>query len=153
MAVTVEVKGLKQLQFALGELTPDIALAVRQQINAGALAIERTVLKSIRAVSPGTHYKRKGQPMVRSVAGDAPNVMDGNLRKLIKVTTSKGLITKGYFATIHSGAMYSQFLEKGTSKMRARPFMKPAFDKHKDQIAKRIAKAVNGAIPKTKGKK
>lgn len=151
--VHFSIDGIDQVQSTFNGLTMDIALSVKKQINLGALRIQKDAVKSVKAVSPGESYTRKGKPMVRSVPGSAPNIMDGNLWKNIVVTTGTGIISKQYFALVRSRMKYSSWLENGTMKMKARPFMKPAFNKHKAKIMKRIVQAVNGTLPKTKKRK
>lgn len=43
---------------------------------------------------------------------------------------------------------YGKFIERGTSKMAARPFLRPALDENKDAIRQEIAKAMKEAISK-----
>lgn len=50
----------------------------------------------------------------------------------------------GFGASVESRADYSSFLEFGTSKMAARPFMQPALEENKPKInrlAKQMIKA------------
>lgn len=46
-------------------------------------------------------------------------------------------------------APYAPLLEAGTSKMAARPFMKPAADKHRADVAKEVAEQVSITIRRT----
>ena len=46
---------------------------------------------------------------------------------------------------IRSRADYSKYLEYGTSKMLARPYMFPALEKHRSKIEQRVRRAVKAA--------
>lgn len=82
-------------------------------------------------------------PHVPSLPGQPPNedtgVLAGNIESLR--TTVPGLLRY----TVSSNAKYAAFLEFGTSRMQARPYMRPALQRRKDSIIKRIAAAINQA--------
>ena len=72
-----------------------------------------------------------------SAPGQSPANWTGQLLRSIKVQKAKGI------AFVYITAKYAEFLEFGTSKMRPRPFIIPAFIKTKKMIQdklKRIAK-------------
>lgn len=46
-------------------------------------------------------------------------------------------------AALYSTSGYGGFLETGTNRMKARPYIKPAFDRHKDQIPKLIKEHID----------
>jgi len=146
--VSIKVEGLKKLEKRFTDITPDVAKAVRKQINAGALKIHKDINKSLNNTSHGitTKKTKAGKTHTASLPGHAPNNDTGNLRKNIVVTTGTGLITKGYFALVRSRAKYSRALEEKTKHMAARPFMEPAFKKNIKQITANIMKAVRGEI-------
>jgi len=156
MGVNVELLGLDSIKATFKDLTPEIAKSVRKQINAGALSIKRSAIKDIQKATYGRVYRKgKGDGVstkihIASTKGNSPNTDTGHLWKNIVVSTGTGIITKEYFALVRSRAKYSNWLEDGTTKMAARPFMKPALNKNKDRIMKRIVQAVNGTLPKPK---
>jgi len=68
----------------------------------------------------------------------------GNLREGLKtsnVQTKDGMkyILVGVDKADNSKIFYGKFIEFGTSKMPARPFMQPAFEKNKNEIERIIA--------------
>ena len=72
-----------------------------------------------------------------SAPGQSPANWTGKLLRSIKVQKMKGI------SFVYVTAKYAEFLEFGTSKMRPRPFIIPAFIKTKKMIQdrlKRIAK-------------
>jgi HK97 gp10 family phage protein len=152
MSRTIQIQGVEALEKRLGALTPQIAIAVRKQINAGATAIHKTITKSIRRVSNGKTQSRGSKEsgnkrkVVASRAGDPPNTDLGNLIKNITISRGKGVVTSGYFAYVRSRAKYSDWLEHGTSKMKKRPYMAPALKANAKKIADRIKAAALGEL-------
>jgi len=70
-----------------------------------------------------------------SAAGEPPATDTGFLASNIVLDVD----ADGLGASVESRADYSSFLEFGTSKMAARPFMQPALEENKPKI-KRLAK-------------
>ena len=140
--VSIKVEGLKKLEKRFTDITPDVAKAVRKQINAGANKIRKDIDDSFKNGSHGRTFKKTkdGKTHTASLPGMAPNIDTANLRKNVVVTTGTGLITKGYFALVRSRAKYSRALEDGTKNMAARPFMEPAYKKNIKQITGTMVK-------------
>jgi HK97 gp10 family phage protein len=67
----------------------------------------------------------------------------GRLKRSIDVQVFK----KGSVA-VTAGAPYAKFVEYGTSKMAARPFMRPAADRGASKAAKQITAAVKRKVGK-----
>lgn len=82
-----------------------------------------------------------GKNHVPSRPGEPPNEDTGDLRRGIIVTQPAPLIVQ-----ISSNAPYSAYLEFGTSKMAARPFMGPASRKNRNTVRALVAGAVDRAI-------
>lgn len=82
-----------------------------------------------------------GKNHVPSKPGDPPNEDTGDLRRGIIVTQPGPLNVR-----ISSNAPYSTFLEFGTSRMGARPFMGPAARKRKDEVIALVRRAIDQAI-------
>ena len=90
-----------------------------------------------KSITSGAKSGRRYGSHTSSAPGQAPANWTGELLRSIKVQKMKGI------SFVYITAKYAQFLEFGTSKMRARPFIIPAFIKTKKYIQdklKRIAK-------------
>jgi HK97 gp10 family phage protein len=90
-----------------------------------------------KSITSGAKSGRRYGSHTSSAPGQSPANWTGQLLKSIKVQKMKGI------SFVYITAKYAQFLEFGTSKMRARPFIIPAFIKTKKYIQdklKRIAK-------------
>lgn len=78
-----------------------------------------------------------GKGHIPSKPGEPPNEDTGTLRRNITVTQIGPLHVR-----VASNAPYSIFLEFGTSKMVARPFMQPAARAKKPEVIALVRKAV-----------
>lgn len=86
-----------------------------------------------------------GKNHVPSAPGQPPNQDTGVLAGNIETTRASKLRVR-----VTSKAGYSSALEFGTSKMAARPFMRPARDKMRPQIEKLLADAVTRQVKASK---
>ncbi|MGV6989652.1 HK97-gp10 family putative phage morphogenesis protein [Testudinibacter sp. P80/BLE/0925] len=154
-SVTVKVSGLKELQKAMGEL--------------GRKASNRIAVKAMR--KGGAIVRDKARANAPVLTENVPHRKAGTVKKAISSRTKigrngktntyvwvKGLSTKQILKfkgkTGRSGAFnpkdpfYWRFLEFGTSKMPAKPFMRPAFEQSKQQAAKAIIDTLRTEILK-----
>lgn len=79
------------------------------------------------------------------------NDRSGNLRKGLKISNIKNkegvkYVLVGVDKSDNSKIYYGKFLEFGTSKMPAKPFMQPAYEKNKDNIQKTIAETLKEGL-------
>jgi HK97 gp10 family phage protein len=86
-----------------------------------------------------------GKNHVPSAPGQPPNNDSGVLAGNIEATQLGPLR-----ARVASEASYAAALEFGTSKMEARPYMRPARDKEKAGIKTAVTKAMNEAVRASK---
>lgn len=86
-----------------------------------------------------------GRGHVPSQPGQPPSNDTGHLANSIETTQPKPLLVK-----VSSNAGYSDDLEFGTSKMEARPFMRPARDKKRKGVEERVTKAFERFVRSTK---
>lgn len=149
---STEVKGLKELNEALQQLPQNIAKNVlRGATSAGAAVIRKEARQrapvfdgqmSDNHPPPGTLRKSVYQSQRRMLSSAVKQVFH------VGVRTGKSLKDK---AGRTLDAYYWRFVEFGTSKMAARPFLRPAFeakkqaavDAIKDYLAERIPREVD----------
>lgn len=82
---------------------------------------------------------------LRSTIQEFVNVRTGELQTAIIMEEVKAL--KTLIGPSNSGpAFRAHFLEYGTSKMRARPFMRPAFEQEKSKIEKIMAEELRKGL-------
>ena len=90
-----------------------------------------------KSIASGAKSGRRYENHTSSAPGQSPANWTGKLLRSIKVQKMKGI------SFVFITAKYAEFLEFGTSKMKPRPFIFPAFLKTKKfilQQLKRIAK-------------
>lgn len=107
--------------FAAGEL---IQTEAQRSITAGAVS---------------------GRGHVASAPGEPPNNDTGTLANNIETTQpaqTRVLVT--------SNTAYSAALEFGTGKVAARPFMRPARDKNRDEAKRMVERALNRAVKRSR---
>lgn len=125
--------GVKRVMAVLAD--PEARRGIEQALFVGASEIVTEAQLSINrgSVSGKNHVpSRPGEPPNRDTG-----VLSGNIE-----ATQEGPLR----AIASSNAPYSQELEFGTSKMAARPFMKPAAAKVRPLVQKLVADAVAKAI-------
>lgn len=84
-----------------------------------------------------------GAGHIPSAPGMPPNNDSGVLENNIE--TLRGSESGSIKYLVSSNAPYASALEFGTSRMQARPYMRPALEKNRERIAKRLAAAIDQA--------
>ena len=151
MADVQHVQGLKELQAALKDLPDRIARNVlRGSVSAGATVIRKEA-QTRAPVSTGP--KREGQPppgtLKRSVYQKQIRELSNMLKQTFYVGVRKGkkYRNQGKKGNLSQDAYYARFVEFGTSKMPARPFMRPAFEAKKGEAVVAIKAYLERRIP------
>ena len=156
----IETEGFKDVLLRFSSLPTDIGVGIRKAINQSVLMVQADARRSIERPSGGKIYVRKKAKRgkrgfgrgskteihIASKPGDAPNKDNGDLIKYLIVSKVKGNTRKGYSAYVKSLAPYSMDLEYGTSRMAARPFLRPALAKNAPKIEKLIFNAVRSQL-------
>lgn len=140
-----------------------IIAEAKKSIAASAILIQNEAKDSMRKGKHGKTYRRgalkrnkKGEIKASkfhraSAAGEAPAVDTGRLMGSI----NHNLTDNGLTATVGlhdlTKVKYGKFLEYGTAKIAARPWLFPALEKNRDKIAKRIKAGLDKAMT-AKGK-
>lgn len=133
------IKGIDKLIKKLKKLDDAVENDVEIVLAAVSNDMRNTAIDSLDTVSPGRDYVKPGGRTHRaSKPGDAPNTDEGQLKSGLFASKKK----KNEYAFGVSGVPYAKSLEYGTRKMAARPFIRPAFNKHKDEIAEEIDKII-----------
>jgi len=106
-------------------------------LTKGAIMVTNQIKKLMREPKSGTRYKGKRRITRSSAPGEAPAVQTGRLRASIHYKAPDPLTR-----LIGTNLDYGYWLEIGTSKMAARPFLRPAFK----QVSPKIVKMLKGLI-------
>ena len=120
------------------EVIKDYTSDARQLVGRAGNLVRNTAVNSInQGAKSGVVYEKYNPRRTHkaSAAGEPPATDTGFLVSNIFLNVD----TDGLGASVESRADYSSFLEFGTSKMAARPFMQPALEENKPKI-KRLAR-------------
>ena len=145
MAGGITVTGLKNLKKQLSTCSVNADRAIKDGVKATAFEVRNTAIKSIQELSKGELVQRQRQSgrgtyeHQASRVGDPPNTDTGTLVRSIAAEQDK---TDEFSYVVGSSLDYASFLEFGTSKMEARPWLEPALDANKSNLSKNIIKAI-----------
>jgi HK97 gp10 family phage protein len=120
--ITLDTKGIRDLLRSEPE-------KVETWLDGEAEHLVSTIKLSFGVSPAGRKYTRGGVTHVASQPGNPPNVDIGTLRASIR-WERKGKATRH----IMDGVEYGIYLEEGTSTIRPRPFVDPAFQQLSETI-------------------
>ena len=132
MKIDFKVTNMKLALSQLDRLAKDMELPFQEVVKGGGQLIRAEAIKSIQTGAKSGVMYQKYNPRREhraSAPGQSPASDTGNL--VSKITVKQKSLNVVH---VESNADYSAFLEYGTSKMEARPFMLPAFEKSKKPI-------------------
>jgi HK97 gp10 family phage protein len=135
--VTIEDKLIEPLKNFSYLATREVDYALRD----GAFLVEATVKKKISGGSrSGVGYRVGKKTSVRSAPGQPPKSDTGRL--VSSITHEFSYLN----ASVGTNVIYAPYLELGTSKMAARPYLQPSLDENKDKISSLIESALIRAM-------
>ncbi len=154
--ISVDLKGLAELERKLTQLAEKLqGKAQRQATNAGAQIIKKAARSR---VSVDTGLLRKNIVVGRSRRNSAKGRESYNIflkrEKRIYANTRANRRSKraGRKYEVDGPAFYGRFVEMGTSKMAAKPFMRPAFESSKQAAVDAVRNKLADFIRKEGGK-
>lgn len=120
--IDIDIRGDKEIKGFLKELGSRGMKTLNDELYRIALSVRNDILKSMHT-SPGGGrvYSRGGVLHIASLPYFPPRIDTGNLANRIFV--DKGI---DYSKVYTENVDYAEYLEKGTSKMKPRPFFEPA---------------------------
>ena len=141
--MTFKFSGIQDATKALEKVKEDLENNMQEILLGGGQLIRGEAIRSIQTgAKSGKTYKRYNPTRTHkaSAPGEAPASDTGFLVSNIRVKEQKDVVV------VSSEASYSKFLEYGTSKMLARPFLFPAFEKSKPKIAEVIFRKIKQSL-------
>lgn len=114
---------------------------INDALMAQGLGVQGTARKMIAEQSQGTTYEKRGGAHTASKPGDAPNVDTGALSRSIAVENPREMQV-----FVGTSIEYGLWLEMGTSRMAARPWLVPANEQERRNLPKVIAEALRREI-------
>ena len=138
--------GKKLIGMSSGGGNDDIPGTITDRLAIGANDIRNTIILSMRNTpKTGKHYKRGKKKHIASSAGNAPAIDSGDLLKSIIFDVRPMEIEVGSIINVPP---YPRYLEEGTEKMDARPWLNPAVEKHHKEIIDDVGENVFELIKK-----
>jgi HK97 gp10 family phage protein len=143
--ITVSIAGSAEISALHKQLPQLVEAAAREALLTGiAEPVKAKAINRIRSgAKTGKQVKRHGALVKESAPGEAPA---DDTDQLAQSLFAKG--SKGASAEVGSPLPEALYLEKGTVKMAARPFLAPAIAQLKPDAPKIIADAIGEAIAK-----
>lgn len=140
------LRGSEKLLRKLQSLSTGANQEIASALNETAFKINEKMVNSVQeSGSSGREYTRGNKKHVASAPGSPPNTDTGQLVRSMYVdrATANHLV-----ARIGADAPYAKYLEFGTSRMDARPFLEPAFNEFKDEVNEKIRDLINKELRK-----
>jgi|SRR4051812_48089350 HK97 gp10 family phage protein len=131
MAVTVQVEGLAALNAALENLETKM---VNKYLRAAAKEASSTFVE---------HAQRLAPVLKKPVRGRTPGALKRSIIAKVSITKRKGLVVKIGPA---KAVFYARHVEFGTNKMKAQPYMRPAWDGEKSRALTAFADSLRQSI-------
>jgi HK97 gp10 family phage protein len=151
MAELQHVQGLRELQAALKELPQRIAKNVlRGAVSAGAAVIRKEAqLKAPVYTGPVAAGHPPPGTLKRSIVQKQIQELSSLFSQVFFVTVRYGkkYQKQGKKGALTQDAYYAAMVEWGTSKMPAKPYMRPAFESKKEAATAAIKEYLEKRIP------
>jgi HK97 gp10 family phage protein len=150
--VEMKLQGFKELAAAMRELPDRVAKnALRSAVNAGATVIKKEAIR-MAPEDTGALKANLYQKQIREQSSIYKQVYYVGVRRGVAkyANTAKNRRSgKAGQAYKNDGTtFYWKFLEFGTSKMAAKPFLRPAFEMQKESAVKAIGEKLDERIQK-----
>ena len=120
VAYKITIEGIPELMQAFEEKRKEIETAVMEDLDDGADIIVASAKSKVHSIS-GNLEKAINKNEVQNHGG--------------KISVYVGVEVNEVFS---ADGYYARFVERGTSKMKAHPFLRPAFNENKAQISNKI---------------
>jgi HK97 gp10 family phage protein len=104
-------------------------------------AVELQRLMKLQLSHAGAGRQHAGLRYKSSAPGDSPAVQTGHLRRSVQIDRKDVAMLR---ARVGTDLMYGLYLEVGTRKMQARPWVRPAINDWKNTIIPLLKKAPRG---------
>lgn len=142
MATKTRVLGGDRLGVKLRKIAEDLRAELKEAVVAGAGEVRDSAVGSMREPKTGRLVTRGAALHRASAAGEPPAVETGRLQASVHTEVD----LDGLGAEVGTALDYGAFLEFGTRKIAARPWLFPAFERRKKGIRARIKRALGDAL-------
>lgn len=141
MRLQVEIDGISQLSRQLADLVGDAEAVMTETITRVVMDTRTNAVQGIQR-GPATGAVRRNGSRA-SAPGQFPMSDTGRLANSIDFNLpTAGRLT----GEVGTNVIYGRYLEFGTSRMAARPWLLPSFEKAKVGVEARLKKAIEARI-------
>lgn len=142
----MSVRGADKLMRQLKQLPLDARAGIGTALAGSVVVLDAYAKQKIQGGGrSGRVYRRKSGSHQASAPGEFPKTDTGQLVSSLFFRVAADKLS-AFFGT---KLAYGRYLEFGTSRMRARPWLRPTLQANADAITKRVRDAVNDAMRKT----
>jgi len=127
----MKITGTQEIKVNLGRLDKSVINDVQKSLTDGANIVTRRTKENIRSNFKVKTGKLLGSPITKAM----PQKLGWAGWALVSISAID--------RNKETGAPHAHLHEYGTSKMRARPFQRPAFDQSKSEIERLISNALS----------
>jgi len=151
MPVKTEAKIIdNKIVIKFKNLVPDMIDAIQDELYIGANNIRNKIIKGMQKTKRAPWFYWRGKKPGRkkhfpSAPGEMPAIDSGELISRIVAEARKDEVEVG----VEAGAPYAVFLEEGTDKMEARPFLEPTAEEETPIIERNVLKAIEQSAKDT----
>ncbi|MDH2998672.1 hypothetical protein A1D22_02590 [Pasteurellaceae bacterium LFhippo2] len=144
--MTVQVKGLKELERAIQKKVKDVERgakkAIRKSLNAGAKEAKQIMKPQIPVLGHSTNFRQKGtvKNNLRHTTKISRKELSGQTIIRIRRPKGKRMARVGENTKDRTDPFYWFMLDRGTKKMQGQHFMEKGADMAKDRALRTVAK-------------
>jgi HK97 gp10 family phage protein len=131
------VSGTDELLRKLHKLRTAVSGGTGKAMLAGALVLEGFIKESMQEAHHGRIYSKGGRTHQASAPGETPAIDLGHL-----VDSIESSLIDSTSSQVATDSDIAPFLEFGTSRMEARPFMRPAADEHEEDVVQAVSETI-----------
>lgn len=154
MAETVEIKGLSELRRKLQALPPALSSRSGGPVRSALFKAAKVVRDEARQLAPrrtgllaaNVVAKRNPHPESHNANEEYGVMVSSIKRKYANTARNRRKRRVGKSYRVAGPSYYWRFLEFGTRKMAAKPFMRPAFERTKQRALEVFKIALSAAI-------
>jgi HK97 gp10 family phage protein len=142
--VSGTIKGVANIPKKFKKFQQEVMAYQIRAMQSATLKIHETAVKSIQENADGTPQVRYDPKRTVNVSapGDPPNTDTGRLVQSIQMN----FLNDGLTGQVGTNLLYGKYLEFGTTKMRARPWLAPAVAQVTEDLKDIFKKAFNEVI-------
>lgn len=141
MRINIEIDGISALSRQLAELAGDADAVMTEVVTNLAIDTQREAVQGIQR-GPATGAVRPDGSRA-SAPGEYPMSDTGRLANSVVAN----LPTSGNISTeVGTNVQYGRYLEFGTTRMAARPWLLPSFNKAKAGVEAKLKRAIERAL-------